>query len=191
MFGAAVVAILLVIRFTSLPVTSALIGLPLMFGLHYVKNDRSFDMESTISEDIEEDIEFTEDSMEALVEVDPFAEYPLEQNEFYAQDALSSAAIGTWNYTQIRKNQTDLARLQNTDTLILRADGTFQYDIGEMNKHETGTFQWNGDQYQFNYASSESDTISKVRIFERLYYRNDSMCWYESATEMYFEFQRK
>jgi hypothetical protein len=52
------------------------------------------------------------------------------------------AIVGTWSYTYVTKDGSSLFPTGPNDSMILRKDGTFQYDLELANRHSKGNWKF-------------------------------------------------
>ncbi len=161
-------ALLLLFRFSALPLGLALIGLPTSFVAHQLLDPYSDSDRSELDTEVIEATEATE-AIEAIEEpvmldyeaatfdgeidshsnnevvgqieetdADDISEYPFPSQN---KDLDLSQVTGTWIYTDILKNGISVAKMQETDTLTLFWNKEFRYDIEALGKHQRGIFE--------------------------------------------------
>ena len=93
---------------------------------------------------------------------------------------------GTWEYTAVLRNDTTLFPVKNDDTMVLRPNKTFQYDISFINKHSIGI--WSLDDRK-SLITLTYLPDNKKRNFQILFLTSDSLAITENG--VVFEYRKK
>lgn len=99
-----------------------------------------------------------------------------------------AAITGNWTYISVTRNDTALFAIGSDDSMILRADHSFCYDIAAPDKHSCGTWQLESENGKTLLVLNYRPEI-KVRKFEISELKSSKLVFSENG--VVFSYKRR